>query len=51
MDLITDRFGELLETLVDDPDRHQKIAREMGWFEDADEEDLGVTGRARHGTS
>jgi hypothetical protein len=32
------RFGELFETLIDDPDRDEKIAEEMGWNrEDADE--------------
>ena len=25
------RFGELLETLHEDPDCHEKVAREMGW--------------------
>jgi hypothetical protein len=38
MDLVAGRFGELLETLIDDPDRHEKIAHEMGW-DDEDEED------------
>lgn len=32
------RFGELFETLIDDPDRDEKIAEEMGWNrEDEDE--------------
>jgi len=37
------RYGELLETFRDDPDCHEKVAREMGWdvddADDADEED------------
>jgi len=39
-----DRFGELLETLIDHPDRDRIIAREMGW-EEHDEEsgDQGET--------
>jgi hypothetical protein len=31
------RFGELLETLHEDPDCHQKVAREMGWNDLADD--------------
>jgi hypothetical protein len=27
----SDRYGELFETLLDDPQREQKIAKEMGW--------------------
>jgi hypothetical protein len=38
-----DRFGELLETLVDHPDRDKIIAREMGWKEDDEESDEGDT--------
>jgi hypothetical protein len=30
-DLRAARFGELLETVMDEPDRHRIIAREMGW--------------------
>jgi hypothetical protein len=30
------RFGELLETMRDDPDRDAKLAREMGWDDLAD---------------
>lgn len=30
-DVRADRFGELLETLMDHPDRDEIIAREMGW--------------------
>ncbi len=30
-DAVADRYGELLETLLDDPDRDEKIDREMGW--------------------
>ena len=30
-DLRAARFGELLETLMDEPDRHRIIAKEMGW--------------------
>ena len=30
-DLRSARFGELLETLHDDPDKHAKIDHEMGW--------------------
>jgi hypothetical protein len=32
------KFGELLETFMDDPDAEQKIAREMGWSHLAGEE-------------
>lgn len=39
MDVLTDRFGELLETLIDDPDRDAKIAREMDWFQDDEGDD------------
>src|SRR4051812_25134536 len=35
-DLRAARFGELLETLHDDPDHEVKIAREMGWDDFAD---------------
>jgi hypothetical protein len=35
-DLRAARFGELLETLIDHPDRNQLVAREMGWNELAD---------------
>jgi hypothetical protein len=39
-DLRSARFGDLLETLRDDPDCHEKVAREMGWVEvDEDNED------------
>jgi hypothetical protein len=32
------RFGELFETLIDDPDRDEKIAEEMGWTRAEEEE-------------
>src|SRR5690606_1185617 len=32
------RFGDLFETLIDHPDRDEIIGREMGWFEDEDDE-------------
>jgi hypothetical protein len=32
------RFGELFETLIDDPDRDEKIAAEMGWTRAEEEE-------------
>jgi hypothetical protein len=35
-DARADRFGELLETLKDAPDRDENIAREMGWDDMAD---------------
>ena len=35
-DARADRFGELLETLQDAPDRDERIAREMGWDDMAD---------------
>ncbi len=35
-DARADRFGELLETLRDEPDRDERVAREMGWNEMAD---------------
>lgn len=35
------KFGELLETLRDDPDRDATIAREMGWDDDDDSTDAG----------
>jgi hypothetical protein len=35
-DLRAARFGELLETLIDHPDRDEIVAREMGWDELAD---------------
>ena len=31
------RFGELLETLIDHPDRDEIIRREMGWNQEGDE--------------
>jgi hypothetical protein len=37
------RFGELFETLIDDPDRDEKIAEEMGW----NREDQNETGEDR----
>ena len=33
------KFGELLETLRDDPDRDATIAREMGWDDEDDDTD------------
>jgi hypothetical protein len=33
-DVRTAKFGELLETFADDPDRREKIDREMGWNRD-----------------
>lgn len=39
------RYGELLETFIDDPDCHEKVAREMGWDVDEDGED-GAFGEA-----
>ncbi len=41
-DVRADRYGELLETFIDDPDRHEKIAREMGWLDDEDDDDKEV---------
>lgn len=38
-DVRADRHGELLETSIDDPDRHEKIAREMGWLDNDDDEE------------
>ena len=35
-DARADRFGELLETLQDAPDRDERVAREMGWDDMAD---------------
>jgi hypothetical protein len=35
-DLRAARFGELLETLIDHPNRDELVAREMGWDEIAD---------------
>ena len=35
-DLKSARFGELLETLIDHPERDKIVAREMGWTELAD---------------
>src|ERR671914_64305 len=35
-DLRAARFGELLETLMDHPNRDELVAREMGWDEIAD---------------
>src|SRR5687767_6541933 len=35
-DLRAARFGELLETLIDHPNRDEIVAREMGWDEIAD---------------
>jgi hypothetical protein len=35
-DLRAARFGELLETLIDHPDRDEIVAREMGWDDLAD---------------
>ena len=32
------RFGELFETLMDDPDRDEKVAEEMGWNREDEEE-------------
>ena len=32
------RFGELFETLIDDPERDEKIAEEMGWNREDEEE-------------
>ena len=39
-DLKTERYMELLEKYVDDPDRDQIIAREMGWPHPVDGEDF-----------
>jgi hypothetical protein len=36
-DARAERFGELLETFADDPDRDEIVAREMGWDAFADE--------------
>ena len=35
------KFGELLETFMDDPDRDAIIAREMGWDRPEDDEEEG----------
>jgi hypothetical protein len=35
-DARADRFGELLETFMDHPDRDELVAREMGWDDRAD---------------
>ena len=46
-DLRAARFGELLETLIDHPNRDELVAREMGWDEIADalaEEKQGKAG-------
>lgn len=32
------KYGELMETLINDPDRDEIIAQEMGWTEDDDED-------------
>jgi len=40
-DLRSARYGELLETLMDDPQREQKIAHEMGWDIEDDEPEEG----------
>ena len=34
----TERYMELLEKYLDDPNRYQIIAREMGWYHLLDEE-------------
>jgi len=39
-DLKTERYMELLEKYVDDPDRDQIIAREMGWPDPVEGEDF-----------
>src|SRR6059058_4231004 len=36
-DARADRFGELLETFIDHPNRDEIVAREMGWNELADD--------------
>ncbi len=46
-DLRADRFGELMETLIDDPDRHAKISHEMGWDKPAEGEDEEADARRR----
>jgi hypothetical protein len=47
-DLRAARFGELLETLLDHPDRDEIVAREMGWNDlaDAIQEDKAGAGAA-----
>jgi hypothetical protein len=44
-DARADRFGELLETFMDHPDRDELVAREMGWDDFADK--LAERDRAR----
>lgn len=38
-DLRAARYSELMETLMDDPERDDKIDREMGWDRDPDQQD------------
>jgi hypothetical protein len=38
-DLKAARFGELLETLRNDPNCHEKVAEEMGWADDEDDDE------------
>jgi hypothetical protein len=38
-DLRAARFGELLETLRNDPNCHEKVAGEMGWADDEDDDE------------
>jgi hypothetical protein len=38
-DARSSRYGELLETLIDDPGRDAKIDREMGWDRDKNDEE------------
>ena len=51
-DVRSAKFGELLETLHDDPDRHAKIDHEMGWdkpIEGETEEDEEAARRVDRG--
>src|SRR5690606_33785403 len=38
-DLRAARYGDLFETLIDDPNRDEIVAREMGWLSDEDDEE------------
>lgn len=40
-DVRSARYGELMETLIDHPDRDEIIAREMGWDRDDDDDEDG----------
>jgi len=40
MDAQAARYGDLFETLIDDPNRDELIDREMGWDDDLTEDEL-----------